>query len=321
MKRVFKKLSSGLIRFDNISVWGPLVFSVVIMFASPVVSALYAGKQTIFWVCAACSFFFTLLFVALSAKYVKQWHSINSVLRTNMSLLNTCGFLASMSRSKLKNDRITIDEIIVEYRFLDPEEINNKLYFPFHIFYRLKGVVNSKNSIQNFYFRVVSHSSNKLKDSIHALTTDSCGCARNAGVSLLHNSHTLSEYQICFSRPFGFEEHIDIEIRLGFLKTQGVSSEGLQRLLFYPANFSTRFEDNANANIRFILTKQAKERMSNVFKDVYIHRYINGLNEDPATADSPLTLIPKSNGEDVIYEQSVELSTNVLYAIIFGKKE
>lgn len=321
LKGFFKKLNGGLVRFNNISVWGPMVFSVLIMFASPVVSALFVGNQSVFWICAACSFIFSALFVVLSAKYVKQWHSINSVLRTNMSLLNTCGFLASMSRSKLKNDRITFDDMVVEYTFSDPKEINNRIYFPFHTSYRLNGVVNSRKGIQNFYSRFVSHSSNKMKDNIHASTIDSRGCHMDADIRLIRNSHTLSEYEISFSRLIGFEEHISIIIDIDFLETHGVSSEGLQRLLFYPSNFSTRFEDNAKANIKFILTGQAKDQMSNIFENVYIHRYINGLNEDPATADSPLTLTSKSMGETVVYEQSVDLSENVLYAIVFRRKE
>ena len=306
----------GYCNRKNIGTWGPMLLSIVIMFASPVVNMLFLNNSPYFWLTAVFSIVFSLLFIVLSAKYVSRWHSIYSVLSTNGELKNTCAFLAAMQRTKSVNQRMVVSKIDVEYIFDNKLDSDPNTYFPFKVKYHVYARVNNKNGISNIYFHLISGSNKKVSKQIkYKFCND--GSDEEHTPKVDREDINIQVIKLAAAKIFEINDEIEYYLEISFDDTQGISTSGVQRLLFYPYNFSPNFIENADANISFQFKNEVYSALKDTFQEIVVHTYINGLEEDRATEDKALISVNSEAGDIVMLHTTVALNADNLYAIKF----
>lgn len=165
MRSRIEKLRRTYFRDDNSDVWRPIFLSLIGYLLSTVSSAILTSSPVWFWILFIASVICCGLFIYFSYRYVEKWHGIISMLRKkDEALVNTCAFLAVMEKTKHINQCIKVSDVTITYKFSESQMIGTCQYYPFHLSYKVSGVV--QQAFTRLYFHVLNYKQDKIYDSI-----------------------------------------------------------------------------------------------------------------------------------------------------------
>lgn len=306
-----KKLVNEFCRKENIQTWAPMFLSFCGIFGSPLIGCFFEQYPCAFWIAFAVSAICGGLFVVLSVKYLKKWHSIITLLRNgnNDHLLEIATYIATTEGIKERNSDFTLSRVDVSYTAGDPQDDPSQKY-PLGVKYEVVGTVHRRMSSVHFYVLARKTTSGNPKVSYQFSDDGEPSPARKA-----EERAGITHYILTNHKEFKPDEIIKYTIFISFPPERGLSTHASQRFLLDPRNFSV---DCQNATVVFHVALP-----ENVFEIPQVDVFTDGLNRNKD--GGPYSL--KGGSTEILRGKlvcktyfSTELSAKAdrLYAVVFS---
>lgn len=284
------------------------------IFCSPLIGQSFEQYPCAFWIAFIISAICGGLFVFLSVKYLKKWHSIITLLRNgnNDHLLEIATYIATTENIKARNSAFTLSKVDVNYDAGDPQDSQAKKY-ALNVRYEVTGIVNKRMSSVHFCMLarkttsgnpVVSYWFGDGGEEFHADKVD-----ERAGIT---------HYMLPSHEEYEPGDILKYTISIRFPAERGLSTHASQRFLFDPRNFSVNCP---NATVIFHASLP-----ENVFEIPRVDVFTDGLNRNKDRGPYSLcaeSIQKRSNSCTYKVYKSISLPvrTDRLYAVMFSPEK